>query len=190
VIANYSRLVVDLNRGEDSPECMRDISDHAPIPGNKNLSSGDKKLRIRHIFKPYHREIEKRLNAVLERDQVPLLLSIHSFTPVMDGYRRPWHIGVLWNREGRLGKKLVQQIRRNNPELVVGENEPYSLKSRNLAKNTISTHAESQGLPYIILEFRQDLVNTKAKAEKWAKIALQALEPILKNPKTYRRRKK
>ncbi|MEZ0223989.1 MAG: N-formylglutamate amidohydrolase [Alphaproteobacteria bacterium] len=182
VLASYSRLVVDLNRGEDHKECMRDTSDHIRIPGNVKLTAAARQQRLDEIFWPYHSRIEKELRRHTEKGVAPVLISIHSFTPEMDGFRRPWHIGVLWNREEKLARRLVKNLRRNNPDLVIGENEPYSLKEANFMKNTISTHAESNGLPYVILEFRQDLVDTKKKAQKWAGIFLESLLPVLADP--------
>ncbi len=191
VLASYSRLVVDLNRGHDHPELMRDTSDHVHIPGNVGLTAAQKKQRLDELFWPYHNEIDRQLKRFTSKGVAPVLISVHSFTPQMDGFRRPWHIGVLWNREEKIARALVKNLRRNSPDLVIGENEPYSLKAANFLKNTISTHAESKGLPYIILEFRQDLVNTKKKAEKWAEIFLESLRPILADKQLYtlRRRK-
>jgi predicted N-formylglutamate amidohydrolase len=187
VLANYSRLVVDLNRGEEHPDCMRDVSDHVSIPGNRRLSRQHKTMRLDEIYWPYHTEITRRLDAVLARGEVPLLLSLHSFTPQMDGQHRPWHIGVMWNRQRQLSRRLVAQLRRDNPALVIGENEPYSLQGDAGGKNTIERHAESRGLPYLIVEFRQDLVSDRASAEQWAALFLRSLLPIVTDAKTYRR---
>ena len=179
-LANYSRLVVDLNRGEDHADCMRDTSDHVKIPGNKGLNAAQRQARLDDIYWPYHNEITRQLDAVLARGKVPLLLSIHSFTPEMDGAHRPWHIGVMWNRQQKLSKQLVKNLRSDNPALVIGENKPYSLKGPAGGKNTIERHCESRGLPYLIVEFRQDLVGgSKAEAEQWAELFLRSRPPTL-----------
>lgn len=189
VISGYSRLVADLNRGHDSDECMREVYDKIKVPGNLALTPTEKFQRLDEIFWPYHRQIDLTLGRYLSRGIAPVLISVHSFTPVMDGYRRPWQIGILWNKEEELAMALVNRLRKDNPGLKVGENEPYSLKSTNFTKNTISTHAESRGLPYVIVEFRQDLVNTPRKAKEWAGIFLRSLKPILADPALYRLRK-
>lgn len=186
VFASYSRLVVDLNRGHDDIECMREIYDHIEVPGNKNLSDEQRAQRLDELFWPYHETIDAELRRFLSNGRVPMLLSIHSFTPEMDGFKRPWEIGILWNEEEGIARQLAENLRAQNPGMVVGENEPYSLKAYN--KNTINTHAEARGLPYVIVEFRQDLVGTKTGAEKWAKIFLEALQPILDDVGTYRLR--
>ena len=184
--STFSRIVVDVNRGANSPECMREVYDHVPVPGNVNLSRAEKKQRIDEIFNPYHKNLAAQVQRFLKKKRVPMIISVHSFTPEIDGYRRPWHIGILWNKEDDIAVKLVDNLRAQNPTMIVGENEPYSLKAENLAKNTIGTHAESKGLPYVIVEFRQDLVKTKRDALKWGKIFLDAMAPILADPDTYR----
>lgn len=184
--ATFSRIVVDVNRGANSPECMREVYDHIAVPGNTNLSRAEKKQRIDEIFNPYHKNLAAQVQRFLKKKRIPMIISVHSFTPEMDGYRRPWHIGILWNKEDDIALKLVDNLRAQNPTMIVGENEPYSLKAENLSKNTIGTHAESKGLPYVIVEFRQDLVKTKRDALKWGKIFLDAMAPILADPDTYR----
>jgi len=190
VVAEYSRLVVDLNRGKKSPDIMREVYDHIVVPANKGLTPAQKKQRIDEFFTPYHEMIETRLKQILARKKVPVLISIHSFTPKMDGFKRPWHVGVLWNKDDRIARHVIQNMRALDKKhlgrrIVVGENEPYTLKDENLGENTISVHAEKRRIPYIIVEFRQDLVNTKAKAEKWAKFFLASLEPIFADRETY-----
>lgn len=188
IISGYSRLVTDLNRGHDSDECMREVSDKVKIPGNVALTPTERTQRLDEIFWPYHRQVDLALRRYLERGVAPVLLSIHSFTPKMDGQRRPWQLGILWNKEEELAQSLIARLRRDNPGLKVGENEPYSLKSEHFTKNTVSTHAESRGLPYVIVEFRQDLVNTPKKAKNWAGIFLRSLKPLLADPALYKLR--
>jgi predicted N-formylglutamate amidohydrolase len=190
VLASYSRLVVDLNRGADNKECMRAVSDHIRIPGNAGLTAAQRRQRLEEIFHPYHERIRRALKRFTDKGVAPVLISVHSFTPEMDGFKRPWHIGVLWNRDERTARRLVRNLRARNPGLIIGENEPYSLKAANFTKNTIATHAEARGLPYIILEFRQDLVDTKKKAQRWAEIFLASLKPILEDASLYKLRSK
>lgn len=193
VIAGYSRIVIDLNRGLDSPDLIRAmaVSGPTPVPGNKDVSAAARRQRIKEIHTPYHDTVAKQVDRFLKRGVPPLFLAIHSLTPVMNGVRRPWHLCLMWNKEEKLAKKFIANVKKQNPGMKIGENVPYSLKggAGSIGWNTISHHAESQGLPYIAVEFRQDLVDTKAKAEKWAKIFLKALVPLLDDPDTFRRRK-
>ncbi len=189
VLAEYSRLVVDLNRGHDNKDCMRDMSDDVFVPRNHKLTPQQKNQRLKEIFWTYHGEIDRQIERMLKKGVVPVLISVHSFTPVMKGFKRPWHIGVMWNKNPGISKRLAANLRRNNPKLNIGENVPYSLKDASIGKDTIERHAGKYKLPYIILEFRQDLVATKKGALKFAKIFHESLWPILADAKTYAKQK-
>lgn len=178
VLASYSRLVVDLNRAPNHKECIPEVSDRTAIPANEGLSAKDKEKRLKEIFHPYQAQIEKQV-ARLSRKGAPFLLSIHSYTPIMGAEKRPWHIAILWNRQEKVAKQLIAEIRRQHPEYLVGSNEPYSLKDERFVNSTMYRHAEKRNLPYIFVEFRQDLVDTKEKAAEWAEIFLAALKPVL-----------
>jgi predicted N-formylglutamate amidohydrolase len=179
LISLYSRLLVDLNRHPKEKDFIRTVYDHIEIPGNKNLSAMEKKYREKNFFTPYQDQVGQLLDGK-KRD---VLLSIHSFTPVMDGFQRPWHIGFLWNREQKSNRALIENLRRKNPGMVIGENEPYSMKGRPLDLDTVGRHALKKGHECFLLEFRQDLINTPAKARKWADIFLDSFLPVLKNIK-------
>jgi predicted N-formylglutamate amidohydrolase len=189
VLANYSRLVLDLNRAPHHEECIAEVSDHVKIPANAGLSKGDRERRLKEIFWPYQNKIGKMLDVSARKKQVPVLLAIHSLTPEMDGVKRPWHISILWNREEKIAKQIVKEIRNSHPDLLVGENEPYTLFSDRFPGSTVWRHAEERNLPYVFVEFRQDLIDTKEKAVTWANILLQAMRPVLENPATYQGRK-
>ena len=189
VLPHYSRLTADLNRAPQHVECMPEESDHIKIPANAALPKKEKEQRLKEIYWPYQNEIGKLLDRAVSKKQVPILLAIHSFTPEMDGIRRPWHISFMWQREEKLAKQVVREIRKNHPGLLVGENQPYTLSGDRFLGSTIWRHAEERNLPYIFVEFRQDLIDTKEKAVHWADIFLQALRPILDAPSTYVGRK-
>lgn len=189
VLASYSRLVVDLNRAPHYHECMPPVSDRVKIPANTGLSAQDKEQRLKEIFWPYQKKIGRLVDRSVNKGEVPVIISIHSLTPSLGGIRRPWHISVLWHEEEKIAKRLVREIRKNHPDFLVGENEPYTLFNERFKGSTVCRHAEERGLPYVFVEFRQDLVNTKEKALRWAEIFLQALGPVLENPETWRGRK-
>jgi predicted N-formylglutamate amidohydrolase len=177
VTATYSRLVVDLNRDPDYFECMPEVSDHVTVPANAGLTDFEKNQRLTEIFWPYQNEITRQLD--LKGNAKTLILAVHSFTPEMDGFQRPWHLGVLWNEEEILAKAFISALRENNPELVIGENAPYSLKEDRMIGSTIWRHAEERQLPYLFVEFRQDLIDTPEKVKQWGDIFLKALETIV-----------
>jgi predicted N-formylglutamate amidohydrolase len=182
VLAGYSRLLVDCNRKLDDPTAFIEVSDGIAIPGNLNLSDGDKALRVQSFFHPYHTAINTRIEAFRSRGVTPALISIHSCTPVFDRIVRPWHLGVLWDKDERIARPLLGALD-DIPGVCVGDNEPYS--GRHPHDYTIDHHAEPLGLPHIGIEVRQDLVETAAGAMEWADLLYDALAPILADPAIY-----
>ena len=183
VLSNFSRLVIDLNRPPDDLTSIREISDGVLVPGNRKLTAEDAAARVTSIFEPYHDAVSAAMERAMERVAAPVLISIHSFTPVMKGFERPWQVGVLFGPDTRIAKPLVEALSAN-PEICVGENKPYS--GYDLYGYTVETHAMPNGYPNILLEIRQDLIDTQHGAEKWASIVAEALAPILDDPDLYR----
>ncbi|HKX09866.1 MAG TPA: N-formylglutamate amidohydrolase [Stellaceae bacterium] len=182
ILAGYSRLVIDCNRDIDDPTAMPAVSDGVPVPGNKDLSSAAGAQRVEVLFKPYHAAIEAALDGFTARGVHPAVLSIHSFTPVMNDFARPWHIGILWDKDPRMAIPMLAALRRETG-LVVGDNEPYS--AREPAGYTVRTHAEKRGLPHLNVELRQDLLATDAGTVEWADRLVRVLTPILEDPALY-----
>ncbi len=183
VLANYSRLVVDLNRSLEDSSLMPEVSDNIVIPGNQGITAEHRKNRIHSFFTPYRQTIDQMLHAYRQRGITPALISIHSFTPEMAGFSRPWHCGVLWDKDPRIPVPLMRNLRAHPDGFNIGDNEPYS--GKHPADYTIDHHAEAAGLPHASIEIRQDLVNTEDGAERWATILHEALSDILANPDLY-----
>jgi len=182
ILAGYSRLVIDCNRDLDDPTSMAGVSDGVPVPGNRDLSAVDRARRAEGLFKPYHRAVEAALDGFAARGVRPAVLSIHSFTPVMNGFARPWHIGILWDKDPRMAVPILAALRRE-ASLVVGDNEPYS--AREPAGYTVRTHAEKRGLPHLNVELRQDLLASDAGTAEWADRLARVLTPLLEDPTLY-----
>lgn len=182
VLAGYSRLVIDPNRALTDPTAMPVVSDDVVIPANRALDQADARRRVEAIFDPYHAAVAAALDAVRARGAVPALVSVHSFTPVMRGVARRWHVGVLWDGDPRIPVPLIARLRADG-RWVVGDNEPYS--GRGNAGGTVETHATPAGLPNVLLEVRQDLIATPEGVERWAAILGDALAPVLADPGLY-----
>jgi predicted N-formylglutamate amidohydrolase len=183
VLAGFSRLIVDPNRKLDDPTAFPEISDGIAIPGNLNLSDTQKALRVQSFFKPYHDTISARLKAFKARGIVPAVISVHTCTPVFAQIVRPWHIGIMWDRDPRLAVPLIEHFNRID-DICIGDNEPYS--GRHPHDFTIDYHAEPGGLPHVGFEVRQDLVSTQNGARKWAGILADGLRGILVDEDLYR----
>jgi len=182
LLCGYSRLVVDCNRDTDDPSSIPESSDGVEIPANLNLTPEQRAARLGAIFHPYHGAIRDRLDRFFAAGRVPAVVSIHSFTPVMGGFVRPWHVGILWDRDGRIPMPLLGSLGAE-AKLNVGDNQPYS--ARDPVGFTIFDHAERRGLPHVAIEIRQDLIGEDAGAEEWAIRLANALQPILANPAIY-----
>jgi predicted N-formylglutamate amidohydrolase len=178
VLAGYSRLVVDCNRNPDDADWCRVESDGWTIPGNQGLDAEARRHRLGAIFEPYHGAIEAMLHGFQIRGIEPLLISIHSFAPRLgrDGAERPWHVGVLWDRDEFHARRLLARLRAQ-PGLVVGDNEPYS--GKHPANYTIDRHAKASGLPHVCLEVRQDLLESPAGVERWVRLLARVLGDML-----------
>lgn len=156
VLAGYSRLVVDCNRDLRDAQAFVEISDGIAIPGNRGLSDARKRVRAEWIYWPYHRAIDAQVTRLVARGNAPLVLAIHSFTPVFGGVPRPWEVGVLWDADDRTAALFMDGLA--GAGLIVGDNQPYSGHFRNL-NDTLVRHAAAAGLPHACIEVRQDLID-------------------------------
>ena len=186
IFSGYSRLVIDMNRPTDDFTSIREISDAHVVPGNRGLTERDHRLRRDELFKPYHDAVEglmtdKRRRAEKLGLEAPVVISVHSCTDEMRGVKRPWHIGVLYNRDERLAKATIEVLRDQNPDLTIGDNKPYS--GLDAYGYTIERHALPAGLPNVLFEVRQDLIGTEEGQAEYAKILGKALATVL-NDKT------
>jgi predicted N-formylglutamate amidohydrolase len=174
ILTTYSRLLIDPNRGADDPTLVMRISDGALVPGNARIDANEIARRTERFHRPYHQAIANRLDRILAGGVVPIVFSVHSFTPVWRGQRRPWQIAFLWDKDARVANAMIDHFRRD-PALIVGDNEPYD---GCLEGDTLYQHATARGLPHALVELRQDLVATKEGALEWAERLAQALGPL------------
>ncbi|MDP3553682.1 N-formylglutamate amidohydrolase [Methylocystis sp.] len=174
---NYSRLVIDCNRAPGSETSIPDISEFTQIPGNVGLSEGQKDARLGEIFQPYHDRITAELDRRWREGRPAALIAMHSFTPVYMGAARPWHAGVLYNRDARFADLLIASLRREDG-LFVGDNEPYSVTDE--SDYTIPVHGERRGLLHVEVEIRQDLIAGDSGQRAWGALLARLL------PQAYR----
>jgi predicted N-formylglutamate amidohydrolase len=172
VASGFSRLVVDCNRRPEDPGSMPPSSDGTEVPANRTISPAERALRLAECFQPYHDAIEACIAAA---PAPPAMVSIHSFTPSLSGFQRPWQIGILWNEDQRIATPLMAALAAKG--VAVGDNQPYS--ARDPHGYTLPAHAESRALPHVLIEIRQDLIHEAAGAESWATLLHDCLVPIL-----------
>jgi predicted N-formylglutamate amidohydrolase len=170
VLGSFSRLLIDLNRGEDDPTLVMKLSDGRIIPGNRDAGPAEIAHRIAKYHRPYHRAIAAEIAAARARGTVPVLISMHSFTPAWKGRARPWQVGVLWDRDGRLAHPMIAALGKTG--FTVGNNEPYSGALEN---DCLYRHGTMNGLPHVLIEIRQDLVASEDAAHAFA----SRLKPVI-----------
>ncbi|KGJ04263.1 Predicted N-formylglutamate amidohydrolase [Paracoccus halophilus] len=161
ILSDFSRLVIDPNRGEDDPTLLMRLYDGTVIPANRAADAAERARRLELLYRPYHDAYGRLASARPDR----AICAIHSFTPQLRGRaRRPWAVGVLYShRDERLGPALIRECR--DKGWITGDNEPYS---GHLQGDSIDRHALAQGRPNVLIEIRNDLIADQAGQLEWA----------------------
>ena len=162
VLCQYSRLIVDCNRELIDDSAFLECSAGVDVPGNNNLQESEKEIRASEIYWPYHNAIKDQIVRLKRLGIDPVVISIHSFTPVINGNDRKWEIGVLWDKDPITAEIFLTRL--GEAGYLVGDNEPYSGKDPE--DFTIDYHAESIGLPHVGIEISQNLINHDAGVER------------------------
>jgi predicted N-formylglutamate amidohydrolase len=160
--------VVDLNREEDAPHIIPTASDGHDIPGN-TISPEARLARIARYWRPYHDRIAQQIAT----QQPRLLISLHSFTPQLETRpeeARPWEVGVLYNEDDRAARQSIPALAAAG--VIVGDQEPYSGK---LLNATMNCHGEANGIAYLGLEMRQDLIGDPAGVARWRDVLVPVI---------------
>ena len=164
VLTRFSRLLIDPNRGADDPTMIMRLSDGAVIPGNRHLDAAERAKRTARYYRPYHNMIEDVIERCIAAGVPPAIISIHSFTESWKGVPRPWHVGILWDRDMRLSAPMLDYFNADGG-LIVGDNEPYK---GSLEGDCLWQHATARGLANALIEIRQDLIREPQGQQQWA----------------------
>lgn len=165
-----SRLLVDLNRAPDAADLIVAHNDGRAVPGNVDLDAAARAQRLDIHFHPYHAAITRHLDACARRGRSPILIAIHTFSPEMDGQRRPWPIGLVWKQADPANQRLLDWFRAGG--IDIGDNQPYGA---NAMGYTLNRHGIGRGLRHLMFEVRQDLVSEAGGQRDWARRILAAL---------------
>jgi predicted N-formylglutamate amidohydrolase len=172
ILQTYSRLVIDCNRQPGTAESIVRMSENTLIPGNQSVSATEAIVREREVFRPYHDRIRTELDRRKAQHRCTVLIAMHSFVPCFRGYRRPWHAGLLYNRDSRLANALLCFLR-HDAGLMIGMNEPYSVNDE--TDYGIPEYGERRGLLHVGIELRQDLIAEDISQDEWAERLAGAL---------------
>ncbi len=179
VLSRFSRLVIDPNRYPTDDSSVLAVSDGVVIPRNQDISLLDRMLRIEELFVPYHNRVARELGSMRHEFLMPLVVSMHSFTPSWQGDTRPWHLGVLWNRDDGVASLLIDELEKFE-DWCIGDNEPYHPCKP--IGYSMEAHAEDHGYPHALLEIRQDLIADEAGqimvAERLAQVFSSIMESL------------
>jgi predicted N-formylglutamate amidohydrolase len=178
VIATFSRLLIDPNRGADDPTLVMRLSDGAIIPGNAAIDETEIHFRTETFWRPYRDAISDLVLAMLAAGPVPAIVAVHSFTESWRGTTRPWHIGVLWDQDPRIAVPFLAALAQES-DLLTGDNQPYDGA---LQGDTLYECATQRGLANLLIEIRQDLVGQAHQARAWADRLGRLLAPVLAIP--------
>lgn len=161
ILSNFSRLVIDPNRGEDDPTLVMRLYDGTIVPANRDADVHETERRLRLCYRPYHATIAEM--AMRQPDTV--IVSVHSFTPQLRGRTpRPWHVGFLHADDTRLSDAVATLLGAESL-WCVGLNVPYSGK---LKGDTIDKHAILHKRQNTLIELRNDLIAEKTGQLEWA----------------------
>ena len=170
-----SRLVIDCNRPLDAPDLISAVSESTVIPGNAGLGAAERARRIALAYEPFHAAIEAVLAERIAAGLETRLVSVHSFTPVYKGVRRPWQIGIIHDDDTRLAGPFIDALKAQG-DLVVGVNEPYSPADR--VYFTLETHGRVRDLPCAMIEIRNDEISGDAGQRSWAEMLISILGAV------------
>lgn len=176
ILSDFSRLVIDPNRGEFDPTLVMRLYDGTIIPANRHIDAQGIDERLVRLYRPYH----EAYAALADRHADTVIVAIHSFTPMLKGRPpRPWHVGILHSHlDSRLSQALIARLQAE-ADLCIGDNEPYS---GHLPGDAIDRHALAHHRHNTLIELRNDLIATPADQAAWAKrlapILTQALKDI------------
>lgn len=174
VLAQYSRLIVDCNRQLLDPGAYLEFGDGVIVPGNRNLTQEQKRVRADEIFWPYHQAVDAQIQRLRDGECPPSVIAIHSFTPVLNGVSRPWEFGILWDTDRRIAEIMIRELREAG--FLVGDNEPYSGKAPQ--DFTIDYHAEQNRLPHVGVEVRQDLIDDECGVAEISELMHRIIDTV------------
>jgi predicted N-formylglutamate amidohydrolase len=173
--SNFSRLVIDPNRGEDDPTLLMKLYDGTIIPTNRHADATEVNRRLDAYHRPYHQAYAKLATPARA------IIAIHSFTPQLKGRQtRPWEIGILFSRDRRLADPTIAGLQ-SRGDLTVGINEPYN---GHLPGDSIDQHALRNGRLNILIEVRNDLIESSKGQQAWAQLLAPILQHALASIKT------
>ncbi len=171
IAATVSRLVYDCNRPPDAPDAMPAKSEAYDIPGNVGLTEPQMRERVAWYYAPFRDAIA----AAISRLKKPVIVTIHSFTPVYHGQKRDVEIGILHDEDSRLADALLVI----DQPFKVRRNAPYGPQDG--VTHTLKEHAITPGHLNVMIEVRSDLIADGPSQVAMAEVLVDWLSQALHN---------
>jgi predicted N-formylglutamate amidohydrolase len=169
--ANYSRLLVDLNRPLQAPDSIPAQSEIYQVPGNRDLDEATREYRRQSLFEPFHSRLTDLIDERVAQGRTVRVVGIHSFTPVYHDQPRALEVGVLFGKGVEYAQRLIDGLGRH--PLKVAGNEPYKINP--LGDMTVPVHGDARGLESVLIEVRNDLLRTPENVRRFT----EYLAPLL-----------
>ncbi len=177
VYQNFSRLVYDCNRPPEAPGAMPETSEIYDIPGNRNLSDGERERRTRGLYLPFHAAISDLLDQRAAAGKESIIVTMHSFTPVYMGKPRAVEIGILHDEDSRIADQMLNAAK-GNTTYDIRRNEPYGPADG--VTHTLIKHGLARGLKNVMIEVRNDLIRDEDGQRVMAGLLAELLGHALK----------
>ena len=171
VHAPVSRLVYDCNRAPDRPGAMPVRSEVHDIPGNLGLTSAQRLRRVEAVYLPWIAGLHGVIAGRIALGLRPVVVTVHSFTPVYFGVKRTVEFGVIHDADTAFSRAIHAAAR--GMGLVFELNAPYSAADD--VTHTLRMQATPYGLPNAMLEIRNDLIGTEGDCAAMA----ETLAPVI-----------
>lgn len=162
--ANYSRLLIDLNRPRHAPDSIPAQSEIYQVPGNQQLDEATREYRRTTLFQPFHKRLKNLIDERVAQGRAVRVVGIHSFTPIYYGQSRALEAGVLFGRSGDYAQRVIDGLGRHTKK--VAGNQPYRIDP--LGDMTVPVHGDARGLESVLIEVRNDLLRTPEDIERWS----------------------
>lgn len=178
VFQPYSRLVIDCNRPVWAEDSIPEVSDGTTVPANVAISDEERAARAAHILVPFHDAVADILDRRAAQGRATALIALHSFTPRLEvkPAPRPWHLGILFNRDASLSEHIHSVMEEEAGHLTFTYNEPYEVEDH--GDYTIPVHGEQRGLPHSLFEIRNDHIAEQDGQREWAELLTRVLDKV------------
>ncbi|WP_205520444.1 N-formylglutamate amidohydrolase [Tropicibacter sp. Alg240-R139] len=173
VHSRVSRLAYDCNRPPSAPDAIPPKSERFDVPGNNDLSNAQRTARVIEVYEPFRDLLSQTLDT---RPAPPVLITIHSFTPIYRGERRTVELGILHDTDDRAAQLLLKAAQSSG--LNTALNEPYSATDG--VTHTLREHGLKRGLPNVMIEVRNDLIDTPAGVNRISGLLAPMLAQMVK----------